>query len=101
MQWRRLDDELAHAPCDGCGGDCVTTLCHVSAKPALTDARKAARLAWCREHVRDSVKSLVFMDEMGVWIDYHKQVYWIKPGEPRPIKELDSVQARLNVWGAR
>jgi transposase len=73
---------------------------HVSAKPALTDAHKAARLAWCREHVRDSVKSLVFMDEMGVWIDYHKQVYWIKPGESRPIKELDSVKARLNVWGA-
>ena len=40
------------------------------------------------------------MDEMGVWIDYHKQLYWIKPGEPRPIKELDSVKARLNVWGA-
>ena len=39
---------------------------HVSAKPALTDAHKAARLAWCREHVRDSVKSLVFMDEMAV-----------------------------------
>ena len=73
---------------------------HVSVKPALTDAHKAARLAWCREHVRDSVKSLVFMDEMGVWIDYGKQVYWIKPGEPRPIKELDSVKARLNVWGA-
>ena len=39
---------------------------HVSVKPALTDAHKAARLAWCREHVRDSVKSLVFMDEMDV-----------------------------------
>ena len=77
----------------------ITTL-FVSVKPTLTDAHKAARLAWCREHVRDSVKSLVFMDEMGVWIDYHKQVYWIKPGESRPIKELDSVKARLNVWGA-
>ena len=73
---------------------------HVSAKPALTDAHKAARLAWCREHVRDSVTSLVFVDEMGVWIDYHKQLYWIKPGEPRPIKESDSEKARLNVWGA-
>ena len=72
---------------------------HVSVKLALADAHKAARLAWCREHVRDSVKSLVFMDEMGVWIDYHKQQYGIKPGEPRPIKELDSVKARLNVWG--
>ena len=40
------------------------------------------------------------MDEMGVWIDYHKQLYWIKPGEPRPIKESDSEKARLNVWGA-
>ena len=40
-------------------------LVHVSAKPALTDAHKAARLAWCREHVRDSVKSLVFYGRDG------------------------------------
>ena len=74
MQWRRiLDDGLAHAPCDGSGDNFAFYPVHVSVTPALTDVQKAARLAWCREHMRDSVKSLVFVDEMGMWIDYHKQ----------------------------
>ena len=73
---------------------------HASVKPSLTDAHKAARLAWCREHRRDSFKSVVFMDEMGVGIDYHRQLFWIKPGEVRPVRETHPTKLRLNVWGA-
>ena len=40
------------------------------------------------------------MDEMGVGIDYHRQLFWIKPGEVRPVRESHPTKLRLNVWGA-
>ena len=40
------------------------------------------------------------MDEMGVGIDYHRQFFWIKPGEVRPVRESHPTKLRLNVWGA-
>jgi len=85
---RRVRHELTYYPV------------HASVKPYLTDTHKAARLAWCREHRRDSFKSVVFMDEMGVSIDYHRQLFWIKPGEVRPVRETQPTKLRLNVWGA-
>ena len=74
MQWRRSGRRVSARTMRRVRRQLHYYPVHVSVKPALTDAHKAARLAWCREHVRDSVKSLVFMDEMGVWIDYHKQL---------------------------
>ena len=47
---RRLRHELTYYPV------------HASVKPFMTDTHKAARLAWCREHRRDSFKAVVFMD---------------------------------------
>jgi transposase len=73
---------------------------HVSVKPSLTDAHRTARLAWCRAHLRDDVKTVGFMDEMGVTIDYHRRIHWIKPGESRPVRESLPSRVRLNVFGA-
>jgi transposase len=73
---------------------------HVSVKPALSEVHMAQRLAWCREHLHDNVRQLGFMDEMGVCIDHHRRLYWIKAGEARPVRESNSVMVRLNVWGA-
>jgi transposase len=73
---------------------------HVSVKPALNDAHKAARLSWCRAHLRDDFKTLGFMDEAGVTIDYHRRLHWIKPGESRPVRESLPVMVRLNVFAA-
>ena len=44
--------------------------------------------------------AVVFMDEMRVGIDYHRQLFWIKPGEVRPVREKPPTKLRLNVWGA-
>jgi transposase len=73
---------------------------HVSQKPSLTAAHKAARLAWCRAHMSDRLGMLVFMDECGVTIDYHRRIHWIKPGELRPVRETLPSRVRLNVWAA-
>jgi transposase len=73
---------------------------HVSVKPSLTDAHKAARLAYCRAHLRDDIKMMAFLDEMGVVIDYHRRHHWTKLGEPRPVRETLPARVRLNVWAA-
>jgi transposase len=71
---------------------------HVSVKPSLTDAHKAARLAWCRAHLHDDLKAIGFIDESGVAIDYNRRVHWIKRGESRPVRESLPVRVRLNVF---
>jgi transposase len=73
---------------------------HASLKPQLTDKHMALRLQFCRAHCGDSPRRWVFMDEMGVGVDIHHNIYWIKPGEARPIYEVPSKNVRLNVWGA-
>jgi transposase len=73
---------------------------HISVKPALTERHMEARLAWCQEHLHDNVRSFVFLDEMGVCLDHHRRLYWIKHGEARPVKETMPLKVRLNVWGA-
>jgi transposase len=73
---------------------------HASLKPQLTEAHMKLRLLFCQTHKNDSTRDWVFMDEMGVGIDTHRNVYWIKPGEARPIHEVSAGNIRLNVWGA-
>jgi transposase len=72
---------------------------HVSVKPSLSAVHIQDRLDWCRAHLHDNVRDFVFMDEMGVCIDHHRRVSWIKPGEARPVEEESPFKARLNVWG--
>jgi transposase len=73
---------------------------HASLKPQLTEKHMTLRLQFCRAHRNDSARNWVFMDEMGIGIDIHRNVYWIKPGEARPVHEVPSSNIRLNVWGA-
>jgi transposase len=73
---------------------------HASPKPYLTDEHMALRLAFCHAHHNNSPRRWVFMDEMGVGIDIYRNLYWIKPGEGRPIHETASSNIRINVWGA-
>jgi transposase len=73
---------------------------HASLKPQLTEKHMALRLLFCKAHRNDSPRRWVFMDEMGVGVDIHRNIYWIKPGEARPIHEVPPTNVRLNVWGA-
>lgn len=73
---------------------------HASRKPALNEAQAEKRLRFCRKHTRDGLQNMVFMDEMGIDLDHQKKIYWIKPGQPRPVDFRYPRIARLNVWGA-
>jgi transposase len=73
---------------------------HASRKPALNPQQAEKRLSFCRKHTRDGLKHMVFMDEMGIDLDQQKRIFWIKPGQPRPVEYRHPRIARLNVWGA-
>jgi transposase len=73
---------------------------HASRKPALKPEHAKKRLSFCHKHTRDGLKHMVFMDEMGIDLDQQKKIYWIKPGDPRPVEFRHPRIARLNVWGA-
>jgi DDE superfamily endonuclease len=40
------------------------------------------------------------MDEMGVDIDHNNDIYWIKPGQKRPIRYRFPQKVKVNIWGA-
>jgi hypothetical protein len=43
---------------------------------------------------------MVFMDEMGVDIDHSNDIYWIKPGQKRPVQYRYPQKVKVNIWGA-
>ena len=73
---------------------------HASLKPRLTEQHAEQRLRFCRAHVGDGLRHMVFMDEMGVDIDHNNDIYWIKPGQKRPIRYRFPQKVKVNIWGA-
>jgi transposase len=73
---------------------------HASVRPGLNSLQAAQRLRFCQKHRAAGLKHAVFMDEMAVELDSQNRIYWIKPGEKRPIEYSFPQRVRLNVWAA-
>ena len=59
-------------------------------KPKLTDAHRAARLAWARLHEGDTeltIRSRVFADEKSFRVTDVSHRVWLRPIDPTPIRE--------------
>jgi putative transposase len=66
--------------------------------PVLTIDNMADRLAFCRNHLHDDIKTWVFSDEAGVVAEHDGSVHWIRDGEERPIQERKGHPAKVNFW---
>lgn len=59
-------------------------------KPKLTEAHRAARLAWARLHENDdelTIRSRVFADEKSFRVTDVSHRVWLRPIDPTPIRE--------------
>lgn len=71
---------------------------HSRRQPLLNDRHRQLRLEFCQQHAEDDIKQWVFSDEAGVEVGDDGVIYWIRPGEERPVENRTSHPVRVNFW---
>ena len=69
-------------------------------QPLLTQAHAYQRLTFCRQHIYDDWRRVIFADEKVFEADATGIVYWIPYGPPRPTTFRSQVQYNGAVFGA-
>ena len=73
-------------------------------KPKLTEAHRAARLAWTRLHENDdelTIRSRVFADEKSFRVTDVSHRVWLRPIDPTPIRETRKCNAHVHMISTR
>jgi transposase len=68
--------------------------------PRLTEAHKAAHVAFAKRHRKDSFEDSVFEDEASICLNRTTRKVWVLPGDERPIKFSDDPYIKIMVAGA-
>jgi transposase len=66
---------------------------------SLRPAHIAARLAFAILHLVANWHHVLFSDEKTFVLQHTGDVAWIKPGEPRPHRDVTNEMAQIKVWG--